>query len=417
MDSQIWNRNFIFACVASFSFFIGCFFYFSVLPPYVLGIGGNEAALGLVIATANLVAMLARPFMGIMTDRYGRKRLIFTGACLFIVCSMLFNLADNIGIVLLIRILTGVSLAFFVTAINAYIADIVPETRRGEAISYFGIFHNVAVAIGPALGWVVITSSWTQGLEETMRMVLPVPGPDKAGSYHYSSLFLFASVLGLLTLIACLGMKEKKEQLKEVKGFHISLSTLFYRPGLLPGIINSGLWFLHNGLIAFMPLYSMKLGIENIGLFFIYYASGMVISRFVGGKISDRFSRSAAVTPGLILILMSIGLMAWTSSVIILFLAGIICGFGFGMVHPALTAIVVDRADETKRGSALATFMMGQDAGLTLGAFLLGIILTYTSFNGLFLSMGGLIVILLILFVFNIENPKKVETLPFVEKE
>ena len=411
MSDQIWNKNFTFACIASFSFFIGCFFYFSVLPPYVLGLGGNETVLGIVIAMANFIAMLTRPFMGFMTDQYGRKRLMYVGAVLFIISSMLFNLASSIGIVILIRIFTGIALGFFVTAINAYVADIVPSKRRGEAIGYFGIFHNVAVAIGPAVGWWIISSSWTLGTENHLRTLLPTPGPDKAGIYNYSTLFLLASILGLLSLIASFRMKEKPVSLKKIESSHVlksfSFSQLFYRPALFPGFINSGLWFIHNGLISFMPLYSMQIGLENIGLFFTFYALGMVCSRIIGGKISDRLSRSAVVVPGLFLILVSMAIMAWTHSIIILLLTGIVCGFGFGIVHPALTAMVVDRAEEDKRGSALSTFMIGQDAGLTLGAILLGIVLTYTSFKGLFFCMGGLITVLLLFFIINERYSKK----------
>jgi len=109
--------------------FMGIGLVIPVLPALIneLGLSGSAAA-NLVAAFA-LTQLIASPIAGKWTDKYGRKRMIVIGLILFSLSELLFGLAQSISLLFASRLLGGISAAFIMPAVTAFIADITTNER------------------------------------------------------------------------------------------------------------------------------------------------------------------------------------------------------------------------------------------------------------------------------------------------
>jgi MFS family permease len=131
---------------------------FATLPGYVQHIGGDAAQLGLAFALLSLTALAARPGVGWLVDRWGRKPVLLTGALIFSLSPLLYAWSSSLWPFMAVRVLHGVSIAAFSTAYLTIVGDLAPAARRGEAVGLSGVTSNLAMLFAPALGAYVATA-------------------------------------------------------------------------------------------------------------------------------------------------------------------------------------------------------------------------------------------------------------------
>ncbi|MGI9158626.1 MAG: MFS transporter, partial [Saprospiraceae bacterium] len=108
------------------------------LPSYLASLGGAEYK-GLIIALFTLTAGLSRPFSGKLADTVGRLPVMYVGTFACVISSLLYPQLAFVGGFLALRFFHGFSTGFKPTGTSAYVADIVPVGRRGEAMGILGI--------------------------------------------------------------------------------------------------------------------------------------------------------------------------------------------------------------------------------------------------------------------------------------
>ena len=99
---------------------------FATLPGYIQFIGGDAAQLGLAFALLSLTALAARPGVGWLVDRWGRKPVLVVGAVFFGSGPALHALAFNVPSLLAVKVFHGIGLGCFSTAYQAFIAGLLP---------------------------------------------------------------------------------------------------------------------------------------------------------------------------------------------------------------------------------------------------------------------------------------------------
>jgi len=98
---------------------------------------------------------------GSMGDRYGRRRIFCTGACLFALASIWCGAAPGVGQLIVARAIQGIGGAMLVPGSLAIISASFAEERRGRAIGTWSGFTAITAAIGPvAGGWLIEHVSW-----------------------------------------------------------------------------------------------------------------------------------------------------------------------------------------------------------------------------------------------------------------
>ncbi|MDL2262267.1 MFS transporter [Bacteroidales bacterium OttesenSCG-928-I21] len=141
------------ACVGNFLLFFGFYILLPILPLYLIEMFDTpKTTVGIVLSCYTLAALFIRPFTAFFVDMFDRKPFYLLAYFLFISVFISYPLVTSVGLFLLMRVLHGLAFGAVTTSGNTLIVDILPSSRRGEGLGYFGMANNLAMAIGPMIG-------------------------------------------------------------------------------------------------------------------------------------------------------------------------------------------------------------------------------------------------------------------------
>jgi MFS family permease len=350
-QSSIYTTQFWLLCLSNFLFSASFQMMIPELPDYLSSMGGKEY-IGYIIALFTLTAGFARPFSGKLTDTIGRVPIMAFGSIVCFVCSGIYPFVHSVFGFLILRFLHGFSTGTKPTGTAAYVADIIPEDRRGEAQGMLGIFTATGMSIGPAIG------SYLVGLTSINVM------------FFTSSAFALCSILILLNMKETLPKSSK--QLFSLKLFKIGWSDVF-EPRVLPAFIVMLLVSFASGVVLTVVADQTKLlGMTNKGLFFTISTIASLVVRVFFAKSSDKHGRIPIMMISCVTLIASMIMFALVQSVWVFVLASILFGIAWGFNTPTLMAWTVDLSHENFRGRAIATTYIALEAGIGVGALMSG---------------------------------------------
>jgi MFS family permease len=350
-QSSIYTTQFWLLCFSNFLFSASFQMMIPELPDYLSSMGGKEY-IGYIIALFTLTAGFARPFSGKLTDTIGRIPIMALGSIVCFVCSGIYPFVHTVFGFLFLRFLHGFSTGTKPTATAAYVADIIPEDRRGEAQGMLGIFTATGMSIGPTIG------SYLVGLTTINVM------------FYTSSAFALCSILILLNMKETLPKSSK--QPFSFKLFKIGWVDVF-EPRVLPAFIVMILVSFASGVILTLVADQTKLlGMTNKGLFFTISTIASLFIRVFFAKSSDKYGRIPIMIISCVILIISMLMFAMVQTEWIFILASIMFGFAWGFNTPTLMAWTVDLSHEDFRGRAIATTYIALEAGIGIGALMSG---------------------------------------------
>ena len=356
-EFESWQKDFLFTWINRFSFFLAHHLTRPILPLYLVSFGASSTVIGAVMAVFTITATVMRIPVGLLIDRIGRKPFLIAGVALFAAGNFGYMWAPSILLMLPFRMLHGIGWSGCTTAVATLAADIAPPKRRGELIGYAAMASSLGGAIGPVAGFALLQR------------------------FEFSGVFLGAATLLFVSLILGAFVREPehppRNNWRELKW----IDLLVIPETLLPAVAVAFLSFGHGGILTFLPIHALKLGLENPGLWFGLYALCLLLSRPVAGPLSDRISRRAVIIPGLILNLLGIGILALASSPAWLMAAAVVGGLGTGAAQPALMTVAVDQTSAQRRGQSMAQYQCFYDLGIGLGSLTLGAFLDLVDQN------------------------------------
>lgn len=135
-----------------FIVFVGIGLVIPVMPTIMNEMDLNGSIMGYMVATFAIAQLIVSPIAGKWTDRYGRKIMIIIGLIIFSLSELLFGLGTAMEVLFISRILGGISGAFIMPAVTAFIADITSEQQRSKALGYMSAAINSGFIIGPGIG-------------------------------------------------------------------------------------------------------------------------------------------------------------------------------------------------------------------------------------------------------------------------
>lgn len=373
-ETRLWNRNFILAGLSYF--LVAC--AFSLLMPTIPIFLQEElhvetTRIGVVLSSYVFALLAIRPFSGYLVDRYPRKPLFLLTTLLFVLAFAGYYFAFTVTFFIVLRFIHGLFWGVSTVSANTVAIDVIPSDRRTEGIGYFGVNMNIAMALAPFIGVKLYNG------------------------HGFPTLITAALGMGLLSIVAAAMIKLPRRECV-VRDTPISLDR-FILVKALPIMFNQlFLAFGWGTLVAFAVLYAMELGISNPGVFFLYLAGGIILSRVVSGKLVDRGWLHPVMVVSMVLIVLGYTSFALFHGLMPFLLSSLLIGLGYGSLFPALQSIYVAMAPASQRGTANSTYLTGFDLGIGLGMLGGAWLVEKVDFSNMFLITGLLALIALVIY-------------------
>ncbi|MEF2248153.1 MULTISPECIES: MFS transporter [unclassified Paenibacillus] len=206
MQKSIKEQKLVLVILLSniFIVFLGVGLIIPVMPSFINIMHLNGQTMGYLMAAFAIAQLIMSPLAGRWVDQYGRKKMIIIGLFLFGLSELIFGIGEHVPVLYLSRVLGGISAAFVMPGVTAYIADVTSIEERPKAMGYMSAAISTGFIIGPGIGGFVAE--------------LGVRAP-----------FYFAAAIAFVACISSIFfLKEplSKEQLAEISR-HAKQSTFF----------------------------------------------------------------------------------------------------------------------------------------------------------------------------------------------
>ena len=389
MDSpRIFTTQFWLLGLSSFLFSSSFNMLIPELPAYLTQMGGADYK-GFIIGLFTLTAGLSRPFSGRLTDRIGRVPVMAVGSIVCFICGFIYPMITSVFAFLVLRTVHGFSTGFKPTGTSAYVADIVPANRRGEAMGIHGMCMGIGSAFGPAVGSVI------------------------SNSFSINVLFYVSSAFALLSILILMNMKETlpKKQPLSLEAFQITPRDIFEPDVFKPALITFLIYFGFGAVATLTPDFSNYLGMSNRGMYFMVYTLFSILVRLFAGKLSDRKGRIPVTVVGCVVLVSSMVVTGYAQSTVLFLTGAALFGVAMGVLSPVLSAWTVDLSGDHNRGRALATMYITLEAGIGIGAVLSAALYANNNNNLplVFLTMAGFAVLGLLFALWFYYGARKVK--------
>jgi len=377
---KILTRDFVLNFLAQFAFSFVSFILVPTIPVYLSRFEAKAGEIGFLIGILSVFSLIPRPFIGRALLRIPERKFMIAGAVLYVLSSVAYLLAPPFWPFLIVRIIQGVGLAFFSTASVALIANITSENRRGQIISYYFLSFNFAFALAPYFGMVLINQ------------------------FSFTVLFWVCTALSLCTLFVSL--KLRKMHGIPIENESIQSQPFFSREVLPSAIMAFLLNVIWGSLGAFFPLYALRHGVSNPGIYFAFVAITLILSRSLGGRILDIYAREQVIVPCFIAIIISIVVLTFSTTLQTFILVAIIFGTGWAFLYPSLVVYAVENSGSA-RGPAMGTFTALADLGAGIGPMIMGLILEWTNYQMMFIFLALIGAVNFLYFGYAIRKKRK----------
>jgi MFS family permease len=376
---------FVALAAATLAFFIAGGLVLPIAPRFAkLALGADSLGFGVAIGSFSIAALLLRPVVGWASDRFGRRPLLVGGALITVVGLALHLVANDLIVFTAARCLLGAGEGFFFVAALAAAADLSPEERRGEAISFLSLSLYLGVAIGPPLAEAIFAAA------------------------SYNAVWLASGAAAGVAVVLSLLVPESAPALAGGAGEHVGRRPLIHPAGLFPGfVILLGLCGMA-AFLTYLPLYAPEVGLEGVGLPLTAYALVVIGLRVIGATWPDRFG--AARLSGAALATSTVGLViiGLARGPLVLMVGTLVFATGVAFTMPALLALAVSRVPPTERGTVVGTATVFLDIAFGFAPVALGFVVDAGGYAATFVvsaALAGLAAALLVARRASLERP------------
>ncbi len=383
------------------------------LPRILDHLGAGVSGGGWLVACYLIAIAPLQPITGKLGDRYGRLPLMLTGLIAFGICSVGAALSPSLPVLIVMRVLQGLSGALIFPNATGLIRELIPAERRARAFGLFGSVIGISAAVGPpigggltsALGWrsiflvnvpvcaiaaVVLVRCVGKG-SGSAAAALPTgrraaPSFDLGGAAVFSLLLCGAAALALEG-----GRIGGAPVVVPAASVIVVAAVVFLRrelrhpdPVLDPRLFRLRSFAAAAGGVSFgnMALYTVLLATPllferttdwsdgRIGLALAVLSAPTALLSPLGGTLADRLGRRFPATVGQAIVVVGlVPLAAWPAAppwVVLVLLA--VAGVGGGLAGAAQQAAAVESVPPQQAGVASGIFSTSRYVGGIAGA-------------------------------------------------
>src|SRR6476661_8043092 len=329
-----------------------------ILPLYAQRFNATELQIGILLASYSFMQFLASPFLGWLSDRYGRKPILLCSLIGSATGYLLMADATSLTMLFLARILAGVAGASVGTA-SAYIADITPPENRSKRIGLIGAAFGIGFVLGPAIGgilsqWSVIAPFWFAAILSVLNAILMwivLPEPERHTEQHKGPLNL-------------------KDTFEQAGSWRLGVITVTYFIAIAGFAIVT---------VIFPQVSHRRFELNQSQISFIFVMVGLIGAAIQGGGIGrlvKRFGDVNLAIAGFAIMAVSMMVVPLAGSVpiFLLFTAGL--AVGNSLSQPTVNAIASKGASAALQGRVLGVLQSAGSLGRVFGPVLAGFLLS-----------------------------------------
>lgn len=350
-------------------------------------LGATNTTIGIMMGAYMLTAMVFRPWAGQIIARVGPIKvlriILLINACALI----LYGLTGLEGY-FIARVMQGVCTAFFSMSLQVGIIDALPEEHRSEGVSLYSLFSTIPNLVGPLIA---------------------------VGIWHLDRISIFAIVMIAIALTTTFfGYRvtfasEEPDTRKKVEPLPFNAVTVFAQFFKNKELFNSGLIMIVVSIVfgavsTFVPLYTVKFGFADAGIFLTIQAIAVVLARIYLRKYipSDGIWHPVYMVSVLMLLVIASMLVAIGPHihVLIFYSSAILIGATQALVYPTLTSYLSFVLPKAGRNMLLGLFIACADLGVSLGGSLMGPISDLVGFSWMYTICGMLVVVMMLMSAF-----------------
>jgi MFS family permease len=371
---RLWTKDFIFITLENFFLFITFFIFMTTLARYAMdtyAMTPGEA--GFAVGVFVIGGLAGRLFSGKYFEVIGRKKFFFTALVLNLIVSSGYLLFTGDAGLYAVRFVHGVIYGLLGTAIATLAMDIIPMSRKGAGTGYFTLAVSIATAAGPLVGTFI-----TQ-------------------HFDYTAVFSFNAMTACVMLLLAVFItfpeaKITKEGIDRLKKSW--KPTDFFEKHAVPVSVSIFLLAIcYAGIVSFLEPYAIELGCpECMSLFFLIYVVTVIVTRPFVGNLFDRKGYNAVFYPAFVAFFVSLVLLGLAAGNVMFYAAAVLAA-GYGVMLALGQAVAVKESPGERGALAIATYFILADAGLGVGPVLLGLLIPFVGYGGMYLSLTVVVVV------------------------
>lgn len=351
-----------------------------VLPLYASTLGLSSFQLGVVFAAYSAALLFLSIPMGVLSDKFGRRKIMITGMVFLTVTTVAFSFANSFLTLSLIRLLQGVGASATWSVGPALIADLFPHKERGGKMGLAMAGNSFGFLFGPVVGGFLY---------------------DWGG---YAAPFWLSACITVLVLAATvIIIKEPAKRAgteEEAPSGESSWEILFGNRTLLVGcgvmlLASMGFGFIDPLLPGYFDE-RFGAGSTTIGKLFAAMSVASLVAHPLSGRLSDYVGRVAPIAVGMAATATVFALFTEAGTVmagmLVMGMLGVTYGLTTAPIPAMLTDAMVRRKGNARYGTAIGFNNTAFSIGYTVGPLVGGAIVDIWSLKTLFIAYGGIMV-------------------------
>jgi len=354
--------------------------------------GAGVEALSFSAMAYALTSTVAAPFMGALSDRFGRRPLVLVSLAAYILAFSGYLFAPSAQSIIVLRGVAGAFTAGLVPAVIGIVADLAPTDRKAQ---WIGIVNG-----GASIGWIAG----------------PVLGGTLYDHWGYEVSLIVSIMMAITTFITTLltlrniretsvGKFETHSNITRrslLKAFRASLPNSMSTFLILLGISFTVMfaWAFIEPRFMFYAYDELEWNSSTLGLMMSTYGVAMMLGEFTLSRLSDRIGRKPVILIGLFMFSAQFIGLAFARDYLLIAAAFVIAGFGNALYDPALSANILDITPETYQGQVLGIKSTAGSLGSILGLALVVLFADVLSAQGVFMVATSNVFLITLAFLF-----------------
>lgn len=381
MSNRLWTKDYIAVCLTTFLMFLNYYYLLVTIPIYLIqDLEGNTAQAGLLVAVFYVSAILIRFVAGRWIESYGIKKVFLTSLIIYLGAAFMYFLTHSLMSLLILRVIHGIGFGMLTTATGTIVATIIPNSRKGEGMGYYGLMMNISMALGPFVGLLTM-NQW--------------------GSVVMFAVSVISVLIGTFTALLISLPKQEKIKATEPKKKGVKIKDLIEVSSLRISFVSFYFAIVYSSIVSFVSVYAEERQLTEVAsYFFIVYVVALLISRPFTGKWFDQFGANVIMIPSIISFALGMFLLSQASGVFLFLLSAAFIGLGWGTIFPTAQTVAIQVAPSNRKGIATATYLSTMDSGIGIGSVIVGILGVQIGYSSMYLYSSIFVILGLLVYYF-----------------